>query len=137
MHKIKYIVIHCTETKSTTSAESIIKSWKKEPGKKNLSYDYLIDNRGGIYPLQIRETIADDVPGYLKESVHVAYIGGIDSNNKPKDTRSVRQQLGMFFLIFFLKHEYPKAIIQGYRDFPNVRTTSPSFDAKEWYKDIR
>lgn len=137
MHEIKYIVIHCTETISMTSAESLLKSWKTVSGKKNPGYDYLIDNRGGIYPLIFQKPIANDVPDYYSKSIHVAYIGGVDMYNIPKDTRSAKQQISMFYLIFYLKHQYPKAIIQGHRDFPNVSTFSPSFDAKALYKGIK
>ena len=36
-----------------------------------------------------------------------------------------------------LRAKYPKAIIQGHRDFPGVNKACPSFDAKSEYKDIQ
>jgi len=39
-------------------------------------------------------------------------------------------------LLTKLKKEFPKAIIQGHRDFPNVKKACPSFNAKEEYKNL-
>ena len=39
----------------------------------------------------------------------------------------------MLGLLKDLKARYPDAIIQGHRDFPNVKKSCPRFDAKDEY----
>lgn len=136
MREIKYIVIHCTATMPTATIESIKNYWKTTLGWKNPGYHYLLDNTGRIHPLLSHELIANGVAGYNRESIHVSYIGGIDAEKSPKDTRTEQQLNAMTGLIYFLKNKYPNAIIQGHRDFPNVHKACPSFDVKTWLKEI-
>ena len=42
----------------------------------------------------------------------------------------------MLDLLKKLKKQFPKAIIQGHRDFPDVKKACPSFNAKEEYKHL-
>lgn len=66
------------------------------------------------------------------ECINIAYIGGIDKDGKPKDTRSRRQEEVMFDLIVTLTEKYKGASVLGHRDFPNVAKACPSFDVKTW-----
>jgi N-acetylmuramoyl-L-alanine amidase len=37
-------------------------------------------------------------------------------------------------LLIELKTRYPKAVIQGHRDFPKVAKSCPCFSVKDWLK---
>lgn len=76
------------------------------------------------------------VKGHNKDSVHISYIGGIDKQGKPKDTRTPEQITSMIALIKMLKEIYPDADVLGHRDFPGVKKACPSFDVKSWLKTI-
>jgi len=68
------------------------------------------------------------VRGYNSNSIHIAYIGG-----KDRDDRTEIQKAMMLSLIKGLRDKYPEAVIQGHRDFPNVAKACPQFDAKVEY----
>lgn len=136
MRNIKYIVVHCTATPSNTSIESIKHYWKKVKGWANtVGYHYIIKNDGTVVELTDETKITNGVKGYNSECIHLAYIGGIDKNGQPKDTRSTQQAQAMFDLITSLSDKYPTAETLGHRDFPNVKKACPSFDVKTWLKN--
>ena len=79
----------------------------------------------------------------------MAYIGGIDANGKPIDNRTEEQKKSLRTLIKLLHQKYPKAVVQGHRDFsPDLNHNGkvdkwerikacPCFDAKEEYRELR
>lgn len=136
MRNIKYIAVHCTATHPTATVESIRRYWLVNLGWKNPGYHYIIDARGYVHHLLPENEVANGVQGYNSVSVHVSYIGGVDISNRPQDTRTKAQKAAMLQLIQQLRTRYPKAIIQGHRDFPNVKKACPSFDAKKEYSNI-
>ena len=68
-------------------------------------------------------------------SIGVCYIGGLDKNNKPKDTRTDAQKKSLLNLLIQLKKLYPKATIHGHCEFANK--ACPCFNAKKEYANIK
>jgi N-acetylmuramoyl-L-alanine amidase len=136
MREIKYIVIHCSASKPTTTKEAILNYWKNTLKWKTVGYHRLIDANGVIHELAKYEQITNGVKGYNSESIHFSYIGGIDESGRPKDTRTIKQKESLLYLIKQAKKQFPNAIVQGHKDFKNVAKACPSFDAKSEYKDI-
>lgn len=132
--EIKYIVVHCTATPTTTTIESIKAYWKNVLGWQNPGYHYIIQRNGTIMPIHPESQVANGVAGYNTNSIHLSYIGGVDANNKPIDNRTPAQKEAMFNLIMKLHNRYPSAEIKGHRDFPKVQKDCPSFDVKTWLK---
>jgi len=66
-----------------------------------------------------------------QNSIHISYIGGIDSKGKALDNRTPRQIISMLQLIIQLRGQYPQAEIPGHRDFPDVKKGCPGFDVRE------
>lgn len=130
---IKYIVIHCTATLQNTTIESIKRYWKEQRGWGDTAgYHYIIEADGEITQLLDEAKNSNGVYKHNSECINIAYIGGIDKNGKPKDTRSRRQEDAMFNLIVELTERYMGAKPLGHRDFPNVAKACPSFDVKTW-----
>lgn len=127
MRTIKYIAVHCTATSQDAKVESILAYWKRK-GWRNPGYHYLIDKHGEIHKLHPEEKISNGVRGFNSVSINVCYIGG-----KDKDDRTDIQKAIMLGLLKDLKARYPDAIIQGHRDFPNVKKSCPRFNAKDEY----
>ena len=136
MRDIKYIVVHCTATPQTTSVESIKQYWKTHLGWKMPGYHFMIKPDGEIVQLLEIEKISNGVKGFNSVSINISYIGGVDSENKPIDNRTPAQKRSLTDLLTKLKKEFPKAIIQGHRNFPNVKKACPSFNAKDEYKNL-
>jgi N-acetylmuramoyl-L-alanine amidase len=136
MREIKYIVIHCTASQPNATKQSILSYWKDVLKWKSVGYHRLIDANGIIYELAKYENPTNGVKGYNSNSIHFSYIGGIDAKGKPKDTRTQKQKDSLLELIKQAKKQFPNAIIQGHKDFPNVKKACPSFEAKQEYKNI-
>lgn len=140
--RITHIVVHCSATPQTATVESILRYWRTPRpdapnGWKLPGYHYLVRPDGTIVSL-LAETIASNgVAGHNQSSVHICYIGGIDKENKPMDTRTDEQKTALLSALQTLRRKYPTAIIQGHRDFPNVKKACPSFDAKTAYTGIK
>ena len=99
-------------------------------------YHYIIKNNGAVVQLLPEHLISNGVAGYNSNSIHICYIGGIDAAGKPKDTRTPYQKNALIVALKILRRRYPKAVIQGHHDFPNVAKACPSFDAKKEYSNI-
>ena len=136
MRDIKYIAVHCTAGPATQTTKAIKDYWKNNLGWKSVGYHYLINADGTIEQLSQESEITNGVAGFNSVTVHISYKGGVDATNKPKDTRTPKQKESILKLLKELKKRYPKAIIQGHKDFPNVKKACPSFEAKKEYSNL-
>jgi N-acetylmuramoyl-L-alanine amidase len=136
MREIKYLAVHCTATPQTTSVESIKHYWKAHLGWKMPGYHFIIKPNGEVVQLLEIEKVSNGVKGFNSVSINISYIGGVDAQNKPIDNRTEAQKKALHDLLKKLKKQFPKAIIQGHRDFPEVKKACPSFNAKEEYKHL-
>lgn len=136
MRDIKYLVVHCTATPQNTKLESIQNYWKNTLGWKNPGYHYVIHPDGTITALLPEEQISNGVAGYNSVSINVSYIGGVDVKGKAVDNRTPAQKTAIEGLLKKLRKKYPKAKIQGHRDFPGVKKDCPCFNAIPEYANI-
>ncbi|WP_171006362.1 N-acetylmuramoyl-L-alanine amidase [Chryseobacterium sp. 2VB] len=136
MRTINYIVIHCTATQPDVTIDSIKRYWKENLKWKNPGYHYMIKADGKIVNTLPIDQVSNGVAGWNSQIINISYIGGIDKNKHPKDTRTEEQKKSMIKLLRELKSKFPKATIQGHRDFPNVHKACPSFDAKREYSGL-
>lgn len=136
MRIIKYIAVHCTATAQTATVENIQKYWREHLGWQMPGYHFIIKPNGEKVQLLDINKVSNGVKGFNSETINISYIGGVDANNNPKDTRTFQQKVTLLALLSDLKKQFPKAIIQGHRDFPNVKKACPSFDAKNEYKNL-
>lgn len=133
---IKYIVVHCTATPTNTTLESIKRYWKEQRGWGDTpGYHYLIQRDGTVVQLLDEKKNSNGVYQHNSACINIAYLGGVDKENKPIDNRSDSQKHAMFDLIVSLTEEYPSAEVLGHRDFPNVHKACPCFDVKDWLKN--
>lgn len=129
--EIKYLVVHCTATPKNTTIKSIQNYWRNNLGWENPGYNYIIESNGNIVQLATEDKICNGVAGYNSVSIHISYIGG-----QFKDDRTSEQKESIEKLLIQLKKKYPKAKIQGHRDF-GVKKACPQFNAIEEYKHIK
>lgn len=136
--KIDYIVIHCTATRQDAKVSAIQRYWRDVLKWKSSGYHILIEADGTRNYLQPFERPANGVRWFNQNSIHISYIGGIDAQGKAIDNRTEAQKK---YIVTAIKEaiewsENSNVIIQGHRDFPNVKKDCPSFNAKNEYKDL-
>ena len=136
MRVIKYIAVHCTATPQTTSIDSIKNYWKTNLGWKMPGYHFIIKPDGEEVKLLSVDEVSNGVKGFNSETINISYIGGVDAKNQPIDNRTPAQKATLLKLLKEFRAKFPNAIIQGHRDFPNVKKACPSFNAKKEYENI-
>ena len=130
--RITHIVIHCTATRKDATISAIQKYWRTKLGWKNPGYNIIFTQEKGFTVMADLDVVCNGVRGHNATAVHLSYIGGIDAAGKPIDNRSESQKRLMNLAAKEIQKRIPSAkIIQGHRDFPNVRKACPCFDAKK------
>lgn len=137
MRTITHIVLHCTATPQATTVASIRRYWKDVKKWKSPGYHHIIVPDGTIANLLPIEEVSNGVAGHNANSIHISYIGGIDSKGNALDNRTDAQKATQVELLKKYKAMFPDAIICGHRDFPGVKKSCPSFDVKTWLKTIQ
>ena len=137
MRTIKYIAVHCTATTQKTSISAIQSYWKNQLGWKMPGYHFIVLPDGTVVQLLPIEEVSNGVKGFNSVLINIAYLGGVDAKNNPLDNRTPQQKATLLELLKKYKKLFPKAIIQGHRDFPNVKKACPSFDAKKEYQSLK
>ena len=131
--EIKQIHIHCSATKeglAITADE--IRKWHLARGWSDIGYHYII----GFQQIEFGRPLAKmpaSARGHNKHAAAICYIGGLDENGKPKDTRTERQKELLIKMIKQLKHIYPKATIHGHREL-SVDRDGDGVEKHEWMK---
>lgn len=142
MNKIDSIIIHCSATKEGVNFKAKdIDRMHKQRGFNQIGYHYIIDLDGTVEtgrPLTSFgahcNTKGFSGSSYNKHSIGICYIGGLDSNGKPADTRTEAQKQVLHELVAKLCKKYQILEILGHRD------TSPDLDGdgevepQEWIK---
>jgi N-acetylmuramoyl-L-alanine amidase len=135
MRKITKIIVHCADTpEGRNDTAEDIRRWHKERGFNDIGYHYVVDLDGTIEPGRDVTIAGAHTTGHNADSIGVCYIGGADTDMKPKDTRTEEQKTALRLLLKYLVQKYPGAKIYGHRDFANK--SCPSFDAKTEYKEL-
>ena len=137
MRDIKYIVIHCAATKPSMDVPiERVRKWHLDRGWSDIGYHYYITRDGKIHKGRDLNIVGAHVRGYNKNSIGICYEGGINEKGDPEDNRTDEQKKSLLKVVKVLKFVFENAVVQGHRDFPNVKKACPSFDAKNEYKNI-
>lgn len=142
MKTIDSIVIHCSATRAGQDVRAAdIDKWHKERGFAMIGYNYVIDLDGTVEvgrPLSMDgahcNTAGLSGESYNKHSIGICYVGGLDENGNPADTRTPEQKLSMTNLVNKLCDEYPITEIIGHRDASPDRNGDGVISRNEWIK---
>ena len=139
---IDAIVIHCSATREGQDVRaSDIDKMHKERGFAMIGYNYVIDLDGTVEigrPLT-RDGAHCNTAGlsgksYNKHSIGICYIGGLDRDGNPKDTRTVAQKVALDDLVYRLIEEYPIVEVIGHRDASPDKNGNGTIEKNEWIK---
>lgn len=130
MRNITRIIIHCTATRAgqnVTVAE--IDKWHRARGFRGIGYHYVIYLDGTIHQGRSESATGAHCKGFNTNSIGICYVGGLDNNGQPSDTRTEIQRKAMHALIETLRQRYPKATIHGHYEF--AAKACPCFNVKK------
>lgn len=136
MRYINEIIIHCTATPpgKDIGAAEITNYHTKTLGWKDCGYHYIVRLNGSVERGRYISQPGAHCRGHNAHSVGVAYVGGLDENGQPADTRTPAQKESLLKIIVSLirlYHAQPKS----HRDY-NPLKACPSFDATSEYKPL-
>ncbi len=136
MRKIGLIVLHCTATKEGIDySVDTIRGWHvNQRGFKNIGYHMLIHLDGSIEKGRPIEQSGAHAKGFNKYSIGIAYVGGLDSKGKPKDTRTVAQIHALRRIVETLKIIYSITKVVGHRDLSVDLNGDGVISKNEWMK---
>lgn len=135
MRQINEIIVHCTATKEGQNFDvKDVRRWHLQRKFKDIGYHYLVLLDGTVQKGRPIEQPGAHCTGHNTNSIGVCYVGGLDANGKPADTRTLKQRYALRFLLSELRHKYPQATIHGHRDF--AAKDCPCFDATKEYQDL-
>jgi N-acetylmuramoyl-L-alanine amidase len=133
--KTDFIAVHCSATtdKMNIGAADIDK-WHRAKGWACIGYHYVIRRDGTVEKGRDDSVVGAHVQGFNENSVGICMVGGVsaDDVNKAQNNFTPKQFASLKTLLVDLKKKYPKAKIQGHKDFPGVAKACPSFDVKAW-----
>lgn len=141
--EIDAIVIHCTGTRAGKDLRAKdIDAMHRAQGWKMIGYNYVIDLDGTVEtgrPLTIDgahcNTAGLSGKSYNKHSIGIAYVGGLDRNGRPADTRTPEQKKALIDLVYRLMVEYTIVEVIGHRDASPDKNGNGTVEPAEWIKD--
>lgn len=135
MRKIKYIVLHCSATREGQNVSvRDIDRWHRQRGFRMIGYHYVILLDGSIRKGRDIAQVGAHVAGNNANSIGICYVGGLDADGKPKDTRTGEQKASLFYLLQQLREQFPDAVICGHRDFSPDLNGDGVIEPWEWMK---
>ena len=141
-NKIDAIVIHCSASRAGVDLRAAdIDKMHKERGFSGIGYHFVVDLDGRV---EIGRPLPQDgahcnTPGlsgqsYNKHSIGICYVGGLDRDGNPADTRTPAQKVALDDLVYKLINEYPIKEVIGHRDASPDQNKDGKITPNEWIK---
>lgn len=150
MRNIDSIIVHCSATKAGQDFTATdIDRWHQERGFNGIGYHYVIRLDGKLEKGRDVALAGAHCKGWNKRSIGICYIGGLDENGRPADTRTNAQKRVLYQIIMDLQREYNILQVLGHRDTsPDLNgdgviepyeyvKVCPCFDVKEFLRSGR
>ena len=135
MRKINELIWHCTATpEGREVSASDIDRWHRERGWNGIGYHKVVHLDGSVSEGRPISKIGAHVKGHNTGTIGYVYVGGVDRNLNPKDTRTQAQKATMIRLSQEALRDYGIRKISGHRDY--AAKACPSFDATSEYRWI-
>lgn len=127
---IKYLTIHCAATPRgrDVKAATVADIGRERFGQP--SYHHVVELDGNTVRLLRDDQRGAHVGGHNTGNIGVCYVGGVENDMKPADTRTDAQKAALRKVVADYRALYPGIIVRGHRDWPGVAKACPSFDVK-------
>jgi LysM repeat protein len=131
-----WLVVHCSASTPTMDIGKVeIDRWHRAQGWLMIGYHFVIRRDGKVETGRPELAIGSHVAGYNSNSIGICLVGGVDAKGKSEDNYTSAQYEALALLLRELKGRYPKAQVQGHRDFPKVAKDCPCFDVRDWINE--
>lgn len=128
-----WLVVHCAATPpSMDIGKTEIDRWHRAKGWLMIGYHYVIRRDGRVEAGRPEEAVGSHVAGYNSVSIGICLVGGVSASGKSEDNFTSAQYAALALLLKDLRVRYPRAKVQGHRDFPKVAKDCPCFDVRNW-----
>lgn len=151
MRRINEIIVHCAATKEGQHfTVGQIRKWHTDPKKyvrrgrkrvnvggrgwNDIGYHFVFELDGTLRDGRPIGVVGSHTRGHNRNTIGICYVGGVDADGRPKDTRTRAQKAGMRKLILQLIAQYGITKIRGHRDY--AAKACPSFDARREYTPL-
>ncbi|QKX04882.1 N-acetylmuramoyl-L-alanine amidase [Aquimarina sp. TRL1] len=135
MREITTIVVHCLATIEGEYYDiNDVDKMHKKRGFRCVGYHKLILLDGSVQNGRPLHQIGAHVKGKNEDTIGVAYVGGLDQNGSPKDTRTSAQKKSLKTELKKLKNQFRNAKIKGHRDLSPDRNGNGKIERFEWLK---
>lgn len=133
--RIDLLVVHCSATRPQDRylPPQLIQDHKLR-GFSTAGYHYYVTLEGRLYALRHVDEAGAHAAGYNKFSIGICYEGGLDTQYRPRDTRTPEQRQTLSQLMWNLRRRYPEAMVVGHRDLSPDRNADGSITPDEWLK---
>lgn len=129
MRKIDKIIIHCSATPEGRDVKTeTIRQWHLKRGWSDIGYHYVIELDGKIVSGRPLERVGAHCRGENTGSIGICYVGGVNEEMIPKDTRTEAQRAALHSLLFDLTDNFANATIHGHNEFSSK--ACPSFNVQ-------
>lgn len=135
MRKIDEIIIHCTATfpEQPVTVEDVAR-WHRRLGWQTIGYHFLIDQSGAVQTGRPVEDVGAHCKDHNAHSIGICYVGGLDHDGQPMDTRTDAQKNALLTLVKQLLTQFPEAKVHGHNEFANK--ACPCFDVQAWKEEV-
>lgn len=130
---INKVIWHCAATREGQDVKTAtIRHWHvNDRGWSDIGYHFVIELDGSVHAGRPLIRTGAHVAGHNRHSIGICYVGGLDANGKPKDTRTEDQKKALYELTGRLLHRFPGATVHGHNEF--AAKACPCFDARaDW-----
>ena len=112
------IIIHCSATRQHADVTiDDIRNWHiQERHFLDIGYHFVIDEKGRIFTGRPLNHVGAHCKGHNAHSIGICYIGGLNDQGEPADTRTPMQKLAIRALIALLINEFSIRDVYGHRD---------------------
>ncbi len=130
MRTIDEIIIHCTATPAGREVTvEDIRRWHLARGFADVGYHYVVALDGTVMAGRPESQPGAHCLGHNARSIGVCYVGGLDVQGRPADTRTERQRQALRALVRQLRRRFPAASVHGHNEF--ARKACPCFDVQK------
>lgn len=135
MRAINELIWHCTATpagREVTRAE--IDSWHKARGWKGIGYHKVVHLDGSVSEGRPESEVGAHVEGHNTGTIGYTYVGGVDGQMNPLDTRTLAQRATMERLTREAIQRYGLKKVSGHHDY--AAKACPCFPARAEYAPL-